>query len=744
MKTIHAVLLAGCLLATGPIAPFLQAQDFTFTTIAGGSQGPADGLNLNAQFYNPTGVAVDGVGNVYVADQNNNLIRKISPLGANWIVTTIAGGGQGSRDGTNRSAQFSSPTAIAVDNSGNLYVADQDNSDIRRITLSGTNWVVTTIAGSAGVSGSQNGTNGAARFSNPAGIAVDSAGNLFVADELNNAIRKITLSGTNWVVTTIAGGTQGDRDGTNMAAQFFGPSGVAVDTIGRVFVADQFNNTIRLITPVGTNWLVTTMAGQPVSGLSNGVGTNACFDAPLSVAVDASNHVYVADLFNNAIRMLAPSGTNWLVSTIAGGSLGSSNGTGANASFDLPFGVASDAYGDVFVADSQNNSIRLGASTANLPPTGSVEVMIAPVSTGAEWRLDGGGPFQTNGAILTNLAPGGHTISFSLVAGLTTPASQTVPVTARQTTLVLGVYVDAIANAGSLQVMLSPAGSIPAGAQWRVENGAWQTNGGIVPGLSVGAHALSFNPVSGWTSPSGQMVSITNSQTTLATATYVLQTGSLQVTILPSAMVASGAKWQVDCGTFQAGNATLSGLLPGSHTVGFNTVLGWVTPASQIVNITNTFTTSATAIYTRPPQLAGTIAAGGKFQFVLRGLAGNRYIIQASPDLVSWISLSTNSIPAGGSIPINDSDMTNYVRRFYRAVTVTTSPPQLVGLTANRTTAQFVLNGQTGSECVIQASSDLVTWSAIFTNIIPDAGSMPFTDPGAGGQNHRFYRAVGR
>jgi len=731
-------------LATGLMLPSLPAQDFTFTTIAGGSQGPADGVNLNAQFYNPTGVAVDGGGNVYVADQNNNLIRKISPLGTNWIVTSIAGGGQGSRDGTNSSAQFSSPTAIAVDNSGNLYVADQYNSDIRRITLSGTNWVVTTIAGSAGLSGRQNGTNGDARFSNPSGIAVDGAGNLFVADEMNNAIRKITRSGTNWVVTTIAGGTEGDQDGTNLAARFFGPSGVAVDTGGRVYVADQFNNSIRLMTPVGTNWRVTTIAGQSVSGLSNGVGTNACFDAPLSVAVDASNNVYVADLFNNAIRRLAPSGSNWLVSTIAGGSLGTSNGSGTNASFDLPFGVATDAYGDVFVADSRNNFIRLGVSAASLPPTGSLEVNIVPVSAGAEWQLDGGGPFHTNGAIVTNLVPGVHTISFSLVAGLTTPAWQTVPVTAHQTNLALGTYVAAIANAGSLQVMLSPAGSLPAEAQWQVDTGAWQTNGGIVAGLSVGLHALSFNPVAGWTSPSGQTISITDSQTTLAAATYVLQTGSLQVTILPSAMVASGAKWQVDGGTLQAGGATLSGLLPGSHTVGFNTVLGWVTPVNQIVNITNTLTTSATAIYTRPPQLAGTIAAGGKFQFVLRGPAGDRYIIQASPDLVSWTSLSTNTIPAGGSIPINDSDMTNYVRRFYRAVTVTTSPPQLVGLTANRATAQFVLNGQAGSECVIQASSDLVTWSAIFTNIIPEAGSMLISDSGATNRSHRFYRALGR
>jgi len=140
------VLVAGCLLAAGLIAPSLHAQSFTFSTIAGGSQGSNDGVNSTAQFYNPTGVAVDGVGNVYVADQNNNRIRKINPLGTNWIVTTIAGGVEGGLNGTNTSAQFYGPTGIAVDSATNLYVADQYNNVIRKITPTGTNWVVSTIA----------------------------------------------------------------------------------------------------------------------------------------------------------------------------------------------------------------------------------------------------------------------------------------------------------------------------------------------------------------------------------------------------------------------------------------------------------------------------------------------------------------------------------------------------------------------------------------------------------------------
>jgi hypothetical protein len=683
MRRTGTVLLTGCLLAAGLIIPSLGAQNFTFTTIAGGSQGSIDGLNASAQFYNPAGASVDGDGNVYVADQGNNLIRKISPLGTNWMVSTIAGSVQGSLDGNNTNAEFFGPSGIAMDKSGNLYVADQYNSVIRQIKLSGENWIVSTIAGTAGVSGNEDGSNGSARFSNPTGIAVDGAGNLFVADEVNNAIRKITSSGSDWVVTTIAGGAQGASDGANTTAEFFRPHGVAVDSGGRVFVADQFNNTIRFIKPVGINWVVTTIAGESVSGLSDGLGTNASFDAPVGVAVDANDNVYVADLFNNAIRKLTPLGTNWevstnwMVSTIAGAASGFNNGTGANASFNLPFGVAADAYGDVFVADSQNNAIRLGISATSLPPTGSLEVMITPskaVSAGVKWQLDGGTALHTNGTILSGLVPGNHAVSFTKIAGFTTPAVQTVPVTVRQTTLTTGNYSVAVANAGSLQVMISPSGSINAGALWQVGGGAWQTNGGIVAGLSVGTHTLSFCPISGWTTPSSQAVAITLRQTTLATGAYVLQTGSLQVTLAPSAVIIAGAKWQVNGGTPQASGATLSGLLPGNYTVSFNTVLGWSTPVAQVVTINNTVTTPATATYTLPKeppqatQLTGMIAASGSLQFVVSGTTGSSCVVQASSDLAGWTPISTNTIPEGGSMTIIDNDMTKYNRRFYRVV----------------------------------------------------------------------------
>jgi hypothetical protein len=189
--------------------------------------------------------------------------------------------------------------------------------------------------------------------------------------------------------------------------------------------------------------------------------------------------------------------------------------------------------------------------------------------------------------------------------------------------------------------------------------------------LTVGAHTLSFNTNPGWTTPSSQMVAISNSQTTLAAGTYLLQTGSLQMTILPPAVVAAGAKWQVDGGTLQAGGVTLSGLLPGSHTVGFSTVLGWVTPSNQVVTVTNALTTSAATTYfnySDLPQLSGMTVRPGAVQLVLNGAAGSICVIEASSNLASWSPVFTNTVPAAGSMLLNDPGAAGQKQRFYRAV----------------------------------------------------------------------------
>jgi len=258
------------------------------TTLAGSTIGSVDGTGIAARFAAPYGVAVDGAGNVYVADTFNNRIRKITPAG---VVTTIAGSTAGSVDGTGTAARFNFPLGVAVDGAGNVYVADAANHRIRKIDPAG---VVTTLAGAG--SGSADGTGTSALFNNPSGVAVDGAGNVYVADNLNNRIRKITSTGA---VTTLAGSTVGLVDGTGTAARFDGPRGVAVDGAGNVYVADSDNHRIRKITAAG---VVTTLAGSTV-GFVDGTGTAARFDDPGGLAVDgAGGNVYVADTDNHRIR----------------------------------------------------------------------------------------------------------------------------------------------------------------------------------------------------------------------------------------------------------------------------------------------------------------------------------------------------------------------------------------------------------------------------------------------------------
>ncbi len=331
------------------------------TTLAGlaGSPGSADGTNSNARFNAPNGLVVDGTGNVYVADTFNHTIRKMTPVGSNWVVTTLAGlaGSSGSADSTNSAARFDEPNGVALDSAGNLYVADLANHTIRKMKLEGTNWVVTTIAGVAGSFGSADGTNSDARFNIPGTVAVDSADNVYVADIANNLIRKATLIGTNWVVTTLAGtgGVYGSADGTGLHARFLNPSGVAVDSAKNAYVADTLNDTIRKVTADGT---VTTLAGLPgYGGSADGTGNGARFGNPGGVAVDSTGNVYVADTWNCTIRKVTPAG---VVTTLAGlpGAFGGSDGTNNQARFFLPLGVAVDNAGNLYVADTGAYTIR--------------------------------------------------------------------------------------------------------------------------------------------------------------------------------------------------------------------------------------------------------------------------------------------------------------------------------------------------------------------------------------------------
>jgi sugar lactone lactonase YvrE len=232
-----------------------------------------------------------------VADTANNVIRKITPEG---LVSTLAGeaGHPGKADGTGSSARFRNPWDVAVDSAGNVVVADMSNDTIRRITPSGQ---TTTIAGDAGMSGSVDGFANNARFNDPFAVAVDRAGNIYVSDSADDTIRKINPEGT---VITLAGlvGYAGTNDGNADVARFWNPQGLAVDAAGNVYVADTGNNAVRKITPTGVVSTLPTSAGaNNVAGKASEISQ---LSNPGGVAVDAAGNVYIADTNNHCVRKL--------------------------------------------------------------------------------------------------------------------------------------------------------------------------------------------------------------------------------------------------------------------------------------------------------------------------------------------------------------------------------------------------------------------------------------------------------
>lgn len=334
-----------------------RAQSVQLSSLAGRpTPGAVDALSDDAQFNCPTGIAVGSDGTIFVADTQNSTIRKVTQDGN---VTTFAGlaGVIGSADGNGTNAQFNAPQGVAVDPAGNVYVADTGNSTIRKISPAGE---VSTVAGVAGYTNVFDGSGSDAQFNHPQALAVDNGGQIYVADTWNYTVRKI--SGIN-TVSTLAGraGYSGSLDGATNHARFSGPAGIAVDNNGTVFVTEFSSHTVRQITASGD---VTTIVGKAGSwGDSDGVNDAARFFQPTAIVTSGSGNLFVLDSGNQTLRQITLNDTNWNVSTVAGvsGVAGNIDGMGGSAQMYFAAGLAIDSNGLLYLADTGNNTIRISS-----------------------------------------------------------------------------------------------------------------------------------------------------------------------------------------------------------------------------------------------------------------------------------------------------------------------------------------------------------------------------------------------
>lgn len=373
-RSLSALIVSALFLSTSLQTALAVPGDIT--TIAGngisgytGDYGPATSANLN----NPYSSVADSTGNIYIADYMNHSIRKIDVAG---VITTLAGNGSPGYAGDGGPAAYATmnmPAGLAVDTIGNVYIADGGNNCIRKIDTSG---IITTVAGNGimGYSG-DGGPAASASLSYPAGVFADSIGNLYIADSGNNRIRMVDIFGT---ITTVAGdglmGFSGDG-GPGISASLNYPSGVFVDIAGNLYIADSSNNRIRRIDAFGT---ITTFAGTGAMGYSgDGVpAVSTSLSYPWGVYGDAAGNIYITDMINQRIRKIDVFG---IITTVAGnGVMGFSGdfGPAASANFAYPMGISIDQTGNIYVADMYNQRIRRiegnGADTTT--PTGSISI----------------------------------------------------------------------------------------------------------------------------------------------------------------------------------------------------------------------------------------------------------------------------------------------------------------------------------------------------------------------------------
>jgi sugar lactone lactonase YvrE len=565
-------------------------------------QGTNDGQGTLAQFSTTTAVTVDSANNVYVADNGANTIRKITSGG---LVSTFAGVGRisGTNDGTGSSALFNSPQALAVDAANNIYVADTGNHTVRMITPAG---LVTTIAGAATLNGSLDGTNSGARFDTPRGISVDSSGNIYVSDAGNGILRKIVHSGANWIVSTIAGtagALNGFADGTNGAVKFHNLYGMVTDAAGNVYVVDRSNVAIRKMTPAGQ---VTTFAGTPgVTGSVDGTGAAAVFHQPGSVAVDNGTNIYVADVQNYLVRKITPVGTNWIVTTLAGNptKIGTNDGVGIGALFSQIHGLAADNSGNVFASDLGNLTVR------KITPGGTVSTFVGAPSKGGGTDGTGTGA-RLSGPVGIAVSPTGGFV------------------------LVDGYSIRTISTAGVVTTIAGcPSGGC-TNAQGNVDG----------PGLTA---RFMF--------PGGVAVDSAGN-------IYVADTYGDTIRKLTG----SGTNWNVTTLGGAAGQASYS---DGTGSAArFNNPMGMAVDGLGNVYVGDSFADNivkGNAAFVFDTSAGNLVITNGNLQMKVTGPSAGTVYLDTSTNLVNWSPAQTNSL-SGGTIVLT-APLNAGPRRYYRA-----------------------------------------------------------------------------
>ena len=536
------------------------------TTIAGwpGSSGTANGTGWAARFSLAGGLRTDSQGNVYVSDSENFTIRKVTPAG---VVTTVAGTPRvsGSTDGPVASALFSGVGGVAVNAEGTIYVADSGNYTIRKIA----GGVVSTLAGVAGTRGEVDGTGSAARLYDPQNLALDSAGNIYVADGMGYAVRRITPDG---VVTTVAGSPliAGNSDGTGVAAQFNDITGITVDPSGNVFVADYGNNTVRKIAPGG---VVTTVAGlSGVTGNKDGTGVAASFNGPAGVGSDSSGNIYIADSGNDLIRMMNPAG---FVNTVAGVYLFADDldGLSSSARFNTPGDVCVDNSGIVYVADAGNSTIRRLIPGVDSAPFFTAQPASQTVTLGSDATftigISGTAPFAFqwyfNGAPISGATNPSYTV---VQAQPSAAGSYTVTVTN-----VGGSATRTVTSAAAVLTVNVPAGSPAISAQ--PQGGPLAAGGSVELSVAASGAGLSYQWVLNGTAIAGATgstytatvagrytVAITNSVATLVSGVAVVGSVNRLTNISTRALVGTGANILIP-GLYISGSGTETLLIRG-------------------------------------------------------------------------------------------------------------------------------------------------------------------------------------